>query len=278
MYHLLAYHTQGGAAAQTNLDVPAVTDAVITQQQSHFVFTDDFRLGAAFAISATLTAARLNAPTMNAFGRHQIWPLESTGVQPAVIDDLPQIASYLNQPIQLPQNEQIAWEVTNTAVVAEDFLVLLWIFTPDHQRSVPNGIQRLTVRAKPGASFAAPTAIAATAYTWSGPSQISFEQNLRGGWYSVVNLFAEDPAALAIRLIFPRARQYDGRVLRPGVLTQQSFATRPSPTLRDGLGVMGKFHSFEPPQIEILTTTTANHTPDMRMDIVYHGEAEPTTY
>lgn len=279
MYHLLAYHLTGGAAAQTNVDVPAIADPVITQQQSHYVFTDDFRLGLALAASATLTAMRMNAPSINAFGRHQIWPIEDSGVQPYVPTDLVQVANYLRQPIQLPQNEQIAWEVSNTAVVAEDFLVLMWVFTPDHQFDVPRGIQRLSVRFKPGASFTAPSAITpSAAYTWTGGTQISFEQNLRGGWYSVVNLWSVDPNAVACRLIFPRARQYDGRVLRPGVITQHAQTRRPSPLLTAGLGVLGKFHSFEPPQIEILTTDAAAHNPDLRMDLVYHGEAEPTTY
>lgn len=278
MFHTLAYHFTSGAAAQTNADVASVADPVITQQQNHFIFTDDFRLGMAFALSATLVAARMNAPSMNAYGRHQIWPIESTGVQPAVIPDLVQLADYLDSPVALPQDEQIAWEVTNTAVVAEDFLILLWIFTPDHQKVVPSGIQRLTVRAKPGASFSAPTAINTAAYTWSGPSQISFEQNLRGGWYSVVGLDAVDGNGLVVRLIFPRARQYDGRVLRPGALSQNVVGRRPNRLFMGRLGPYGKFHSFEPPQIEVLAVDAAAHTPDLKLDLVYHGEAEPMNY
>ena len=101
---------------------------------------------------------------------------------------------------------------------------------------------------------------------------------MRGGWYSIVGFNSVDPLGLVTRLIFPRARQYDGRVLRPGTLCQNAVGLRPNPRFDGRIGVYGKFHSFEPPQIEILANNAGAHTPDMKVDLIYHGEMEPTTY
>jgi hypothetical protein len=271
-FHTAAYHLTSGAAAQTNVDVPAVADPVLTQQQSHFIFTDDFRLGVALAASATLTEMRMNMPSMNAYARHQIWPIESSGVQPYVVTDLVQVADYRRNMIRLAQNEQMAFEGTNTAIVAEDFVVLVWLFTPDHQFTIPDGIQRLSIRANLTAN------INAAAYAWTGPGVLNFEQQLRGGWYSIVGINALVANLIALRMIFPRAKQYDGRVLRPATLAQNAVTRRPNSIFDGGMGVYGKFHSFEPPQVEVLATAAGNMNPDIRLDIVYHGEAEPTNY
>lgn len=271
MFHLAAYRAVLGAAVQTNADVAAIADAVLTSRNSHYIYSDDFRLMLAYALSATLTSARLNAPTVNAFARHHIWPFDSTGVEPAVIPDEPALADYRNAPIKLPQSEEVAWEVTDTAGTAEAFTILNWLATPDHRVGyVPPGIQRLTIKCS--------YTIASVLSVWSGPGAITFAENLRGGWYSVVAAFVEDPNTLAFRLLFPRARSYDGRILRPGSLAQNAYVRRPARQIMDGLGVWGKFNSYEPPQVEILAATSAAHTGDLQLDLVYHGDNEPQGY
>lgn len=271
MFHLAANRFVSGAAVQTNADVAALADPILTTRNNHHIFTDDFRLILAYALSATLTSMRLNAPTVNAFARHHLWPFDSTGVEPAVIPDEPAMADYRNAPVKLPQMEEIAWEATDTAGTAEAITVLTWLATPDHRLGfVPPGIQRLTIKAS--------YAIASVLGAWTGPGTITFAENLRGGWYSVVAAFSEDPNCLAFRLIFPRAKQYGGRILRPGSLAQNAYVRRPARQIMDGLGVWGKFHSFEPPQIEILCVNAAAHTGDLQLDLVYHGESEPQGY
>lgn len=269
MFHLTAYTLVSGAAAQTNADVPSVNDAIITSRNSHFILTDDFRLMLAAAMSATMTSARLNAPSINAFARHHIWPFDAATVEPAVVVDLPAVADYMDAPIKLPIMEEVGWEVTNTAVIAETFTILNWLMTPDHRAPyVPPGLQRLAIKAS--------YAITSVARAWTGPGAITFAENLRGGWYSIVGMAVEDPNTIAARLLFPRGRMYDGRVLRPGVLVQNAYIRRPFRKFMGGVGIYGKFHSFEAPQVEILATNAAAHTGDLQLDLVYHGDAEPS--
>ena len=270
MMHLSAYIASLAGTPSTNADLQAITDTVLAVRNSHIIFTDPFQLFLAYAAGDTLKEMRLNAPTLNAYCRHQIWPIEQTGATPAQASDRPALVNYMSSPIVLPQNEEIAWEVTNGAAGAEVTAMLMWLMTPDHQWGIPGGIQRIVARAT--------YSIVATANVWSGAQTITFEQTLRGGWYSVVGLAVEDPHSIAARLVFPRAKQYVGRVLRPGCLVQSSFANRPAPEFMGRIGPYGKFHSFEPAQIEILAVTTATQAGDIRLDMVYHGDTEPTAY
>jgi hypothetical protein len=270
-FHLLANHLTSGAAAQTLAAVGLVNDPIISQQNNGFIFTAPYRLGLVYGMSATMTELRINMPTLNAYARHNIWPFESTGVQPAVVPDLAQLADYLPDGIALPMNEPMFFEASNTAIVAEDFLALAWIFSPDHNWAIPKGIQRLVAKATP-------PPITTVAYTWSGPGALTFEQNLRGGWYCVNGVNFEDANTLAARFLFPRAPLYNDRILRPGCLSQNAYGRRPNPRFMGRLGRYGMFHSFEPPQVEILAVNAAAHTPDMRLDLTYLGDSPPDTY
>jgi hypothetical protein len=270
-FHLLANHTTSAAAAQTLAQMGLVNDQIISQQNSGFIFTAPYRLGIVYGLEDTMTELRINMPTINAFGRHNVWPFDATGVQPAVIPDLPQIADYLPDGIKLPMNEPMFFEFSDTSAAASDAVALVWLFTPDHRWDIPKGIQRLVVKATPAS-------ITPVAYTWSGPSALTFEQNLRGGWYSVNGLNFEAVNVLALRFLFPRAPQYQGRILRPGALSQNAYGRRPNPRFMGRLGVYGMFHTFEPPQVEILAVNATAVIPDMRLDVTYLGDTPADVY
>jgi hypothetical protein len=270
VFHTVAYSINAGAAA-SNTDMTAAVDTVLTTRNNHLIFTDDFRLGLAYGLGQTITDLRFNSPTLNTYFRHHVWPLDTGAANPATVPDRPALVDYLNQMIQLPQNEEIALEVSNGAAANERDSSLLWLFTPDHQFSIPGGIMRLVARATYGITTAA-------AFAWSGAGVFTFAENLRGGWYSVVGFNVFDASTLAARLIFPRARQYNGRVMRPGTLVQNATGNRPDRLFGGKLGAWGKFHSFEPVQVEIFSNTAALHNAECRLDLVYHGDAEPMNY
>lgn len=271
MFHLLAYQNLGSAAAQTNTDMPGTTDTIVGLRNNHYILTDPFNLGLAYGMGQTLTVVRFNTPSMNAYFRMQIWPLDNPAATPPTVADRPAVADYLSQLIPLPQNEEMALEYSDTAGTAEREAAFLWLFTPDHSLAIPTGIIRMTARATYSITTAAIGA-------WSGAGTLTFAENLRGGWYSVVGLNVVDPAAWAARLVFPRGATYSGRILRPGSLVQQATGNRPDRRFMGQLGTWGKFHSFEPVQIEIIAGTAAAHTGEVRLDLVYHGATEPKGY
>lgn len=271
MFHTVAYNGNPAGPNASNVDLTAAVDTILTTRNNHLIFTDDFRLGLAYGLGQTITDVRLNMPSVNAYGRHHLWPLDGDTVNPATVQDRPAIISYLSQPVVLPQNEEMAWEVSNAAAGAERDSVLAWLFTPDHGYAIPSGLQRLTLRM----TYAITTA---AAFAWSGAGTLTFAETPRGGWYSVVGLSLFDASTLAGRLIFPRGRAYNGRILRPGAPAQNAVARRPDRLFDGQLGVYGKFHSFEPVQIEIFSSTAAAHTGEVRLDVVYHGDMEPAGY
>lgn len=271
MFHTVAYSAVTAQAAAL-ADLPAVSDTILTVRNSHLIFTDDFLLRLAYGLGSSQTLMRFNTPTLNAYFRHQLWPFDFGGATPGVVPDRPAIIDYGDMPIKMPENEEIAIEVSNASGVGgERNSVFLWLFTADHQFAVPKGIFRGTARATYSITPAA-------AGAWSGASAFTFAENLRGGWYSVVGFNVFDASTLAARLIFPRARQYDGRVLRPGTLAQNAGGNRPDRKFDGGLGVYGVFHSFEPVQVEILSNTAALHTGECRLDLVYHGDSPPAGF
>lgn len=270
MFHTVGYNVNTGAAA-ANTDMTALTDTILTTRNNHLIFTDDFRLGLAYALGQTITQVRLNMPSINAYFRHHVWPLDTGAANPATVPDRPALVDYLTMPMVLPQNEEMAWEVSNGAAGAERDSLFAWLFTPDHRNDIPMGITRQVARATYSITTAA-------AFAWSGASNFTFAENLRGGWYSVVGFYVFNASALCARLIFPRAKQYNGRILRPGTIIQNATGNRPAERFGGRLGVWGKFHSFEPVQVEIAANTAAAHTGECRLDLVYHGENEPQGY
>lgn len=256
MFHTLAYSLTGGAALADG-DVTAPADQSFTRRNGHFIFSEAYNLIAAWVLGATITRARFNVPTLNAVARHQFWPVEVGTVVPARV----YIQDLRDYPLALPINEEIAIEATNAA--AEQATAILTVATPDWNRNLPRGIQRLVVRAT--------GAVALTAFTWSALGAIAFAENLRGGWYAVVGMQCFCPNMLAVRLVFPRVTAYNGRILRPGVLGQNAIANAPADWQMGGLGEFGRFHSFEPPQIECFGIAAGAAVQEIRLDLVYLG-------
>jgi hypothetical protein len=266
MFTLLPYF-KSVAAASVNADVPAVLDSEFTTRNNHFIFTEEYNLiGAAYQGVSIVTKARLNVPSINGIARHHVDPVMIT----TTAKDLPSINDYREYPIPLPMNEEIAIEVSGGAGVGEDQFGFIWIAPPTWNMNLPRGIQRLRVHAT--------YSINATKDVWSGPGAITFDENLKGGVYSVVGMHVIDANTLAGRLIFPRGNVINGRRLRPGVYASQALGDRPWRSFQGELGLFGRFHSFEPPLLEILTTDTANHASGvLTLDLIYMGNIQLQT-
>lgn len=262
MFHLLAYFEQLAAAA-TDADINAVVDGEFTIRNNHPIFTEPYDLVGAFYNAADAVRARFNAPTLNTYGRHQLFPV----LRSATIPDLPFVIDYRDYPIRLPIDEEIAIEGTNNAGAGDDTFVALLLAPPTWNRNLARGLWRFTCRATYN--------ITSVDSAWSPLGAMTFAENLRGGWYAVLGMEVVDANVLYARLVFPRGNVVNGRRLRPGCLVDNAAGNRPWEGFRGGMGTWGRFHSFEPPQVEILANNAAAHSGEVRLDLVYLGDMTP---
>lgn len=259
MFQVLAYNASLGAAA-SNADVAAVSDPNFSTRNGHFILTEPYALLAAYYNALTVTTARLNVPTINGVGRHLIEPVS----QSASIVSRQYIQDMRDYPLALPMNEEIALEGSNGAAGAEVSTGILFIGSQGWNRNLPRGILRLLIRAT-----ASPTGLL---NNWSNDANITFSDNLKGGWYSVVGLRVQGAAVIAARLNFKNGNVVNGRKLLPGCPGQQAVGDFPNPLFMGGMGVYGSFHSFEPPAIAVFTSAAGAVTCEIRLDVIYQGD------
>jgi hypothetical protein len=77
----------------------------------------------------------------------------------------------------------------------------------------------------------------------------------------------------AFRLFFPRAKEYFGRIMRPGMLVSAAFGNMVYPDIAFTLGEWGRFHTFEPPQIEEYADAAGADNITGFMDVTYLGQS-----
>jgi hypothetical protein len=262
-YHLLAYEEALAAGAALS-DLDAVPDSEFTRRNDHFIFTEQYNALAFYYQAASATLARLNVPSINAVARHQIYPF----FRSATIPTDWRFQDFRMMPMALPENEELAVEGSNNlGCGTENSTCFIWVAPPQWNMNLPRGIQRLTIRATASA--------AGTAQAWGSLANLTFSENLRGGWYSLVGAAFFDAGTLALRFVFAKPRIYNGRKFRPGVLSMEALGNTPNIHGLNAFGVIGKFHSFEPPQIEIFANATAASTQELWLDLVWHGDSEP---
>lgn len=272
MNQILAYF--GAPAAGALLaDLPYVVDPNFTQQNQHFIFTQDFSIAALAAFGANLTAIQLVDATYNAINTPQLYPVNLAIVPPTN----PQVIDMRGMPITLPKNEQIAFQASNNAGSGTDpEYVLMWII-PQNNMSIPmpTPYQGLGFNARVRALFTVTTAL--TAGSWSLDQTVNFPQFLKGGTYCVLGLNIIVPHALAWRLNFVRAPLYQSRKMLPGGLVETAYGNVPLALGADWMSPLGYFNTFEFPLFSILgTTTEASATYTGYIDMVYTGPNELT--
>lgn len=257
MFHVLAYGLATGGAV-TLSDMTAATDQDFSQRNSHYILSEDYRLLAAFVTGATVTRVQSNIPHINYINPHVVYPINPS----LTVAANPQPDDYREYPIVLPQNEELAFQVSDSA--SEQANLFLWIGTPEWNRQIPRGIQRFTAIAT--------ASVVTTANAWSAPVTIAFTNTLRGGVYAIVGAECVAAATLVFRINFPRRKLYMGRKTRPGSLATQTFGNAPQRFGRAWLGEWGRFNTFELPQIEAWANASATVTHTLYLDLVYLGD------
>ena len=215
-------------------------------------------------VGASIIRGRFQSPTWNALGEWTIFSA-NRALQPP---SNPQWDLYMPAPPPLPMNEEFQVQLSNnlgSSTEIENAGLLL--LTKDWSPAIPRGIATMIARA----SFT----VTPTLNGWSGGQALTLSANLRGGVYVVVGATLQGTNSAFFRIIFPRYKLYNGRLLRPGgpvstaigdVLNQQQMPWQLQ------WGEWGRFHTFELPQIETFGTLASSTTYQAFLWLVYLGE------
>jgi hypothetical protein len=263
-FQTLVYNATAAAVNAVNTDLVAAVDPDFSQRNSHYILTEQYRLLSTAMIGASVTRGRLQIPHINAIGEFVLFNANRSLQVPSN----PQWDWNLGRLPPLPQNEELQVQVSNNLGAATEIEnVVLQLVTDDWTQNIPPGQLLIPVRV----SFT----VTPTLNAWSGPQILTFSQSLRGGVYVVVGGVLQGTNAIAWRVIFPRFRLYHGRKLRPGALIQTAIGdvvtTQPDPYML-AWGEWGRFHTFEPPTIEVFGTVAGSITYQGFLWLVYLGE------
>jgi hypothetical protein len=218
VFHLLNYNVAAAAAGATNVDLAAAVDDAVSQRNGHYIFTDRYNLLATIPIGASLTKGRFQIPTWNAVGQMDIFNVNRSLNPPANT----QYDSWFNYPIALPSNEEIQVQLSNNLGAATEIENCgLLIGTPDWSVT-----QQSTSMVPPILLVDATFTVTPTLNNWSGGQALTLTQNLRGGVYAVAGAMLQGSNAAFFRIIFPRAKMYGSRKLRPGWIVQNAVHGR----------------------------------------------------
>lgn len=265
MFHLLAYNGALAAAA-ANTQLSAVADSEFSRRGTtpSFVLSEEFALLWAAYLAASATDVRLDVPTLNAIFRHHVYPFNRS----ATVPSNPNVADMRDYPLTLPTYEELQVQGSNDLGSSTEQSQLFMAIAPTtFNKNLPRGERRMVARAT--------GAVAGVAQSWSSPGNVTFDENLRNGWYSIVGTQLFDAGTLAFRWIFSKPMMHQGRKLRPGGLAMEAVANVPWVPQMGGLGEWGRFHSQEPPQLEIFANASAASAQILRVDMVYLGSGNP---
>jgi hypothetical protein len=263
VFHPIAYSTATGGSV-TDQDVAMVADPVITQRNSHAIVTAPWNLIGAAVFGPNMTRVNIQYPTIEALGRHNVWPVMKSATVPS--PPLPDL--YLDYPIPLGIEEEIQVKQTDTASETPD--IFLFLADPGWNRNIPAPAPQfpLTLCMR----FTATITI--VAHGWSALSALTMEKTPYGGTYSIIGAELQGTNVQLFRLIFPSGKMYNGRILRPGWLAQNAIGDQPMYGYYRGwnfLGEWGRFHTSELPQIEIYGATGGSQACEGRLWVRYMG-------
>jgi hypothetical protein len=261
MFHLLGY-SHSSAANDANVDMSATTDPVFTQRNNHFIFSEQYNSIAQAGMGASASTFRLSMPSVNAIALHHIFP-----VNPAITpSSYPRYLDLRNNPQSIPMSEERQWLESDTGA---ELVTVFEVIAPDGMwnRQLPpsSPLNRRVLL-----QFTA--TVTRVAQAWSGGTAITFEQTPRGGWYCVNACYVTSTNARAFRLLFPRNPMAFGRILRPGWLVNSAVGNLIDPYFADGLGEWGRFHTFEPFQIEEWADASGSDSITGTADVTFLGD------
>lgn len=230
MFHLAAYTELLGTTADTDID--ALTDDILTIQNTHFVLQQPMQLLAAAAMSATLQRAKIASPSMRQIASPFIRPLILAVKPPSN----PNMWLLDQSPFTVPPFEEVQVQATSgIAMGSERFTALAWLANAIEPVPYGNPIPlRWT------------STTAAVANQWTSLA-VTFADPLPSGIYTMV--FSEHFSANGIAHRWIVSNQ----TMRPGYMSYTNGTDRaPYAISKFQFGRMGSFRSNDLPRVQVL--------------------------
>lgn len=213
-------------------NVAALADTKYTTNGDDFRVPPEYvNLIAVYAVGATISRARLSAPSLLKKAPLEI-PIVDANAEPAT---RPPIIKMLENPHKLTPSEALNALTTNTATAADDQTIAIWL--------AKGAIQPVT--GKEIYKVRATATITAVADTWTNGA-ITLDSDLDPGVYALVGARMFGATAILCRFIFTQDEN------RPGMICHDAVTDIDDEIFHDGrLGIWGTFQHDTPPKIEI---------------------------
>lgn len=249
MFHLLAF---GGVKTDStaNEAAPGVVDPGWTlNAQNRYISPKRLRAFAATIMNDTITAARINAPSLRNLGLPEIYP-GTVSDDPATE---PLVAYFGENAPEIQATEGFGLDSSNGASTVDRVHAGLWV--RDTIDPIPSG-KKFTIT---GTSTQTLLLDAWTTGT------ITFGQELPFGTYGVIGMASVCNDAYLARLVFP-----GNTFWRPGCANGMAYSNIDFRQLfRSGvLGLWGTFISTQPPQLELIGNAAGAETATVYLDLV----------
>jgi hypothetical protein len=265
MYQILAYGADNTNAAVL-ADTPALNDQNFVPVNKHWFFQESYKLMAKAVFGASVTAAQLFDSTWNSINVPQIYPVNVS----ATVPSNPQIVDLRKFPISIPQNEEIALQLSNNAVAPEWEFGLIFIAPMPDDLRLPAPPQPIGNMGRVQALATVTTTL--TQGAWSADATMTMTNIMHGGTYCIAGAQVICAQGIAYRMNFPRQPLYMGRKLTPGNICVASYANIVQKEGCEWLGPMGYFDTVQYPYIAILGATTVGSTTyTVILDLIYMG-------
>lgn len=244
MFHLAAF-SASVANGTTNTDVAALSDDILTIQNSHFLLPQDMWLAQVVGMGVGINRHRITSPTLRQITQPQVRPVISGATPPTN----PNVMFLHKRPIRVRGGEELAYQATHDDAGAQIQVGLIWLM--DRADPLPQG-DPVTLRGT--------STTAATANAWSSITY-TLDDQLPAGVYALVSSEVISTNAKAHRWII------DNQFWRPGYLSNTALGNRsPDRQLEGDLGLMGNFRNTSLPRLQVLAgAADASHTVFMRV-------------
>lgn len=243
-FHLAAF--QSSVAASTLEQVNALQDQILTIANNRFLLQRDWSIPFAAAFSADLQRVRFNQPNLRAITLPWIRPINPSADTPTD----PAVADYRQRPFSVRAGESLSVEAFQDNVGAQDVCVLIGL----QDQMIPAPSRDIYTLRGTGTTTV-------TAQAWSDVT-ITWDDNLEGGYYSIVGGTGFSSTGIAFRVIG------QGQVFRPGGLLVGDAGERTHPMFRNGgLGTWLEFEADAMPNIQVLCDA-ADTAQEIYLDLV----------
>jgi hypothetical protein len=233
MFHLAAYNLALGVG--TDIDVPALTDDILTIQNTHFVLSTQMQLMGGLAYSPLLDRIKLASPSMRQLAAPYMRPIQ----QGAAGVSNPNMFLFDNNPFVLNPYEEIQLLATS-AIAASTERFVAGLFLSQGKTPVPMGgwtYLRFT------------SSVAAVANVWTSVT-LTWADTLPAGLYSMCLSEHNSATAQFHRWIISNQQP------RPGYPSfVNSFSRHPYAISKGQFGQMGVFRSNDQPRLQVLCTS-----------------------